>query len=316
MTARRAQSALARQSPSPAGVGHPPFPANRLRLAPARVAARRGRVGYRALRLANGLARWGTLTADSYASGPRNTPLRGSSALSPGAARGLDRPASSRRHRGCRAGLCVGRQRQDRPRPRLGRSVRPRRPLAWVSVERDEHDAQRFWLTLVTALANAGGVVGRVDPAPSFRGAAVIQKLLADLESLEEPVALVIDDLHELRSPDALHWLEVLLRAMPDQLQVFLLTREYPALGLHRLRLAGRLTELGTQTCASPCMRPETYSAPWISHSPTRASTCFTSARRAGRRACVSRRSRWRITPTPSASSESSPEPSAPSRST
>ena len=117
--------------------------------------------------------------------------------------------------------------------------------VAWVSVERDEHDAQRFWLTLVAALANAGGVVQRVDPAPSFRGAAVIQKLLADLESLEEPVALVIDDLHELRSPDALHWLEVLLGAMPDQLQVFLLTREYPALGLHRLRLAGRLTELG-----------------------------------------------------------------------
>ena len=55
---------------------------------------------------------------------------------------------------------------------------------------------------------------------------------------------LVIDDLHELQSDDALAWLELLLTRLPAQLRVVLATREDPALGLHRLRLAGELTEL------------------------------------------------------------------------
>jgi LuxR family transcriptional regulator, maltose regulon positive regulatory protein len=113
----------------------------------------------------------------------------------------------------------------------------------WVSVERDEHDAQRFWLAVNAALADAGGIVQRVDPAPSFRGEALVEKLLDDLRSLEEPAALVIDDLHELRSTGALRCLEDLLAAVPSDLRVFLLSREDPGLGLHRLRLTGQLTE-------------------------------------------------------------------------
>ena len=114
----------------------------------------------------------------------------------------------------------------------------------WVSVERNEHDAQRFWLAVNAALADAGGIVQRVDPAPSFRGDALVEKLLGDLGALEDPAALVIDDLHELRATGALRWLEEFLAALPSQLRVFLLSREDPGLGLHRLRLAGRLTEI------------------------------------------------------------------------
>ena len=55
---------------------------------------------------------------------------------------------------------------------------------------------------------------------------------------------MVIDDLHELDWEDALAWLEMLLTRLPAQLRVVLATREEPALGLHRLRLAGELTEL------------------------------------------------------------------------
>ena len=53
-----------------------------------------------------------------------------------------------------------------------------------------------------------------------------------------------IDDLHELRSADALEWLERLLERRPPQLIVVLATREDPRLGLHRLRLAGQLVEI------------------------------------------------------------------------
>ena len=118
--------------------------------------------------------------------------------------------------------------------------------VAWVTVERGERDAQRFWLHVIGAVADAAGdeVVERVSPAPQFAGAVVLERLLAQLERLEKPLTLVIDDLHELESHDALVWLEMLLRRLPSRLRVMLATREEPALGLHRLRLVGELTEL------------------------------------------------------------------------
>ncbi|MBV9168096.1 MAG: AAA family ATPase, partial [Solirubrobacterales bacterium] len=116
--------------------------------------------------------------------------------------------------------------------------------VGWVSVERGERDPQRFWLSVVDALAGAVTVVQRVDPAPSFRGEAVVDQLMDDLEIAEEPAVLVVDDLHELSSADALRWLEVFLARLPPMLRVVLATREDPRLGLHRLRLTGELTEL------------------------------------------------------------------------
>ena len=79
--------------------------------------------------------------------------------------------------------------------------------VGWVSVERGEQDGQRFWLAVIDALAEAVGVVQRVAPAPTFNGRAVVEQVLADLDSVEDPGVLVIDDLHELESADALGWL-------------------------------------------------------------------------------------------------------------
>ena len=116
-----------------------------------------------------------------------------------------------------------------------------------MSIERGERDGQRFWLSVVDELAEAVGgdaPVARVSPAPVLRGDLVVERLVADLESLERPAVLVIDDLHELESADALMSLELLLARLPAQARVVLVTRADPALGLHRLRLAGALTEL------------------------------------------------------------------------
>ena len=118
---------------------------------------------------------------------------------------------------------------------------------AWVAVERGERDGQRFWLSVVDALAGVAGgaeLVARISPAPGFRAEVVIERLLADLASLEQPVVLVIDDLQELESADALMSLERFLARLPVQVRVVLVTRAAPGLGLHRLRLAGALTEL------------------------------------------------------------------------
>jgi LuxR family maltose regulon positive regulatory protein len=119
--------------------------------------------------------------------------------------------------------------------------------LAWVSVDRGEEDAQHFWLSVIDAVAGAveeGGLVERVGATPAFRAEGVVEPLLAGLDELDEPVVLVIDDLHELRSPDALRWLEHALTRVPAKLKVVLSTRVDPGLALHRLRLSGALVEI------------------------------------------------------------------------
>ena len=116
--------------------------------------------------------------------------------------------------------------------------------IAWVHVERAERDGQRFWLSVIDAFASVVEEVRRVEPAPSFLGQSVVGQLLDELGSLDEQALLVIDDLHELASADALRWLQMFLSRLPSHLRVVLATREDPRLGLHRLRLTGELTEL------------------------------------------------------------------------
>jgi LuxR family maltose regulon positive regulatory protein len=119
--------------------------------------------------------------------------------------------------------------------------------VAWVSVEREERDAQPFWLSVISGLPGAVGeeaIVGKLIPTPHFAGEAVVRRLLTDLDALVEPLVLVIDDLHQLRSAEALAQVELLLARLPPALQVVLVTHRHPHLGLHRLRLAGELTEV------------------------------------------------------------------------
>ena len=117
---------------------------------------------------------------------------------------------------------------------------------AWVTVERDERDAQRFWLSLIDELRASVGPESfdEISPTPNFNGTALVERLISQLSSLEKPVVLVIDDLEELRSSEANGQLELLLARRPSPLRIILAARRDPHLGLHRLRLAGQLTEI------------------------------------------------------------------------
>jgi LuxR family maltose regulon positive regulatory protein len=118
---------------------------------------------------------------------------------------------------------------------------------AWVSVQREERNPQRFWVSVLSALRQtaAGSTVVRpLTAAPDLDGWAVVERLLKDLESLQDRAWLVIDDAHELRSAEVLRQLELLLMRAPPKLRCVLATRHDVRLGLHRLRLEGELTEI------------------------------------------------------------------------
>jgi LuxR family transcriptional regulator, maltose regulon positive regulatory protein len=118
---------------------------------------------------------------------------------------------------------------------------------AWVAVQGEERDPRRFWASVTDALrgTTAGSKLMRppADPA-DLDGRVIVGQLLEDLGPLADRIWLVIDDLHELRSPDAQRELELFMTRAPSRLRFVLAARNYPQLGLHRLRLEGELTEL------------------------------------------------------------------------
>ena len=60
----------------------------------------------------------------------------------------------------------------------------------------------------------------------------------------EPPICLVLDDVHEVGSPVTLGQLSLLIRRMPDQCRMLLVSRAAPALPIPRLRLDDRLVEV------------------------------------------------------------------------
>ena len=120
------------------------------------------------------------------------------------------------------------------------------RRAAWVPVDSEERDPQRFWLSVLGALretAPGSALVQALTAAPDLDGWAITERLLADLAPLAARIWLVIDDVHKL-GPDALRQLELLVLRAPPALRFVLATRHDVRLGLHRLRLEGELAEI------------------------------------------------------------------------
>jgi LuxR family maltose regulon positive regulatory protein len=119
--------------------------------------------------------------------------------------------------------------------------------VAWVSVGRDEHDWQAFFLSVLDALRATrigSGRIRELAAAPDLDGETAVGRLLEDLSSLDERLWLVVDDLHELQSEEALRKIGRGLSSAPPQLRLVFVTRRDLPLGLHRLRVEGELTEI------------------------------------------------------------------------
>ena len=72
----------------------------------------------------------------------------------------------------------------------------------------------------------------------------MVDRVLSELAEARGGITLVIDDLHELTSREALAQLARLLTDLPAHVHVILTTRHDLRLGLHQLRLAGELAEI------------------------------------------------------------------------
>ena len=128
-----------------------------------------------------------------------------------------------------------------------------RRRVAWVSLDRLDDDPVGFLTLLASAFVRATGrdddlVADMVGPAGSVLGRGA-PRLAAALRSSAEPFLMVLDDLHEIRSPICHDVLGVLLEGVPPGSQIAVASRAaQPFVPL--LRAQGDVEEIVTTDLA------------------------------------------------------------------
>jgi LuxR family maltose regulon positive regulatory protein len=115
--------------------------------------------------------------------------------------------------------------------------VRARYRVVFISA-RDEEDEQGFWLALLAELQHARGT-----PTPVFRGPAMVNRVLSELNEDSTPTVVIVDDAHEL-GQGALADLATLLGRLALHVHAVIATRRDLRLGTHHLRVAGELGEI------------------------------------------------------------------------
>ena len=129
-------------------------------------------------------------------------------------------------------------------------------PLAWLSLDEEDNDPARFLGALVAGLKNltpACGVNTEIllsnldDPGSEARR--VIGTLINEvLETMREPGALVLDDLHVITEPRIHAALDYLREHLPSKMHLAVATRSDPPLTLSRLRARSQVAELRLAT--------------------------------------------------------------------
>jgi len=126
------------------------------------------------------------------------------------------------------------------------------RDVAWLA-PRPQLTEAGFWAEWLAALhrvAPPRSALRRLTGPRSGTPGPFVVQLLNGFAELEEPLLVIVDDFHLVRSPEICSAIEQLLRAAPTSLRLVLSTRHDPLLPLHLLRASGELMELRARDLA------------------------------------------------------------------
>ena len=123
------------------------------------------------------------------------------------------------------------------------------RPAAWLSLDEADSDPTRFLSYLVAALQtiapNIGeGVLGMLRSPQPPPAESLLTTLLNEIATIEDDLALVLDDYHVIDAKLVDDALTFLIEHLPPRMHLIIATREDPNLPLARLRARGQLAEL------------------------------------------------------------------------
>jgi LuxR family transcriptional regulator, maltose regulon positive regulatory protein len=123
------------------------------------------------------------------------------------------------------------------------------RRVAWLSLDAEDSDPRRFLANVVGAIQATAPEVG-VDAAALLHadGAQVVPgvlvSLINDLDRLDGPIVLALDDYHVVESAEVHEAVTFLLDHLPGYAAVAITTRADPPVPVTRLRTRGELLEL------------------------------------------------------------------------
>ena len=136
------------------------------------------------------------------------------------------------------------------------------RPFAWVRLDAEDDHPARL-IASIAAVLEASEPVGKgVFTALSSRrpeaARRALPRLLRYLNYREQPVVLVLDDVHALRAPESFRVLQAIAEAMPSGSQLALASRREPGIAVGSLRAHRMVVELRAGDLA---MRPSEATA-------------------------------------------------------
>ncbi len=136
------------------------------------------------------------------------------------------------------------------------------RPVAWLTLDSQDTEPERFWAYVRAGLARARTVPA--EAVRSLEGAspdAFPLVLVQAAQLFTEPVILVLDDVHEVAGGAVVPGLDMLIRHAPPSLRLILSGRSPPGLQLARLRVSGELAEVRASDLACTPAEVDAYFA-------------------------------------------------------
>ena len=122
-------------------------------------------------------------------------------------------------------------------------------PIAreWVTLDAHDDRPERFWLTFALALERAvpGAFAQTAAAADMHRlPAEFLDRLLTAWSAVTDPLVIVLEDVHQLRTPEITEDLSFVIEHLPGRSRMLLTSRVVPQLPVSRWRSRGWLAEL------------------------------------------------------------------------
>ena len=123
------------------------------------------------------------------------------------------------------------------------------RKLAWIELDEADRDLERFALYLTTALhgLSRGGFERSraiLSSRSSLPWAHFCDVLVAEMQDIDEPAILVLEDYHSIDTSAIHELVELMVERAPSALHVVAVSRTDPPWPSMRWRIEGRLSEL------------------------------------------------------------------------
>lgn len=123
-------------------------------------------------------------------------------------------------------------------------------PVAWINIDSDDNDINRFFTYLIGALQTIEPQLGKeaLDFIQSTRSSGTevgLTLLINEITALSKDIVLVLDDFQTLKDSVILQNIGFFLKHLPYNLHLVIASRSEPALDLALLRAKGRVIELG-----------------------------------------------------------------------